>query len=43
MVNETVTRGFARESAKALFEVQPGVAETLARLQALRVESRLMQ
>jgi uncharacterized protein (TIGR00730 family) len=36
MVDETVARGFARESAKALFEVQPGVAETLARLQELR-------
>jgi uncharacterized protein (TIGR00730 family) len=43
MVQDTVARGFARESAKALFEVQPDVPATLARLQALRVESRLTQ
>jgi hypothetical protein len=36
MVEDTVARGFARESAKALYEVQPGVSETLARLQILR-------
>jgi uncharacterized protein (TIGR00730 family) len=42
MVNETVARGFARESAKALFEVQPGVAETLARVEVLQAaQSRL--
>jgi uncharacterized protein (TIGR00730 family) len=36
MVDQTVARGFARESAKELFEVQPDVAATLARLEALR-------
>jgi predicted Rossmann-fold nucleotide-binding protein len=36
MVDQTVARGFARESAKDLFEVQPDVAATLARLEALR-------
>jgi len=36
MVGDTVARGFARESVKALFEVQPDVPETLARLQVLR-------
>ena len=41
MVDDTVARGFARESAKALFEVQPSVAATLARLQELQVQSRL--
>jgi uncharacterized protein (TIGR00730 family) len=34
MVNETVTRGFARDSALDLFEVQPDVPATLARLEA---------
>jgi len=34
MVNETVTRGFARPSALDLFEVQPDVPATLARLEA---------
>jgi uncharacterized protein (TIGR00730 family) len=41
MVNETVARGFARESAKALFEVQPGVPETLARVEVLQAASNL--
>lgn len=36
MVEQTVARGFARESAKGLFEVSPGVEETLARLEVLR-------
>lgn len=36
LVDQTVTRGFARETAKILFEVSPGVTDTLARLQELR-------
>jgi hypothetical protein len=36
MVEQTVERGFARPSARALFEVQPDVAATLARLEALK-------
>ncbi len=32
MVDETVARGFARDSARELFEVQPDVPATLARL-----------
>ena len=36
MVDETVKRGFARESARELFEVSPGVEATLARLEELR-------
>jgi hypothetical protein len=35
MVDQTVTRGFARPSARDLFEVQPDVPATLARLEAL--------
>jgi uncharacterized protein (TIGR00730 family) len=36
LVDQTVERGFARESAKGLFEVSPSVKETLSRLKALR-------
>jgi uncharacterized protein (TIGR00730 family) len=36
LVDQTVARGFARDSAKSLFEVSPGVQETLARLEQLR-------
>jgi uncharacterized protein (TIGR00730 family) len=39
MVHETVTRGFARDSARDLFEVQPDVPATIARLEALRSAS----
>lgn len=36
LVDQTVERGFARASAKALFEVSGSVDETLARLEELR-------
>jgi uncharacterized protein (TIGR00730 family) len=36
LVGQTVARGFARESAIALFEVAASVQETLARLEELR-------
>ena len=36
MIEQTVGRGFARESALELFEVQPDVPATLARLNTLR-------
>ena len=36
MIEHTVGRGFARESALELFEVQPDVPATLARLNTLR-------
>lgn len=36
LVDQTIRRGFARESARGLFEVSPGVKETLARLEELR-------
>ncbi len=39
MVRETVQRGFARESALDLFEVQPDVPATLARLESLMAAS----
>lgn len=36
LVEETIKRGFAKPSIRALFEVQPDVPATLARLEALR-------
>jgi uncharacterized protein (TIGR00730 family) len=36
MVESTIARGFARESARDLFEVQPSVAAALARLEEFR-------
>jgi predicted Rossmann-fold nucleotide-binding protein len=36
MVNDVITREFARKSAADLFEVQPDVPATLARLAQLR-------
>jgi len=39
LVHETVTRGFARDSALELFEVQPTVAATLARLEQFQAAS----
>ena len=36
MVEETILRGFAKESARGLFEVVEDVPQTLARLEALR-------
>jgi len=36
MVEATIAAGFARESARELFEVQPSVAATLARLEEIR-------
>jgi hypothetical protein len=36
MVEQTIARGFARESVRDLFEVQPTVEGALARLEALR-------
>jgi uncharacterized protein (TIGR00730 family) len=36
MVEQTITRGFARPTARDLFETQPTVAATLARLSQLR-------
>jgi uncharacterized protein (TIGR00730 family) len=36
LIEQTVARGFARESALGLFEVSAGVEDTLARLQELR-------
>jgi uncharacterized protein (TIGR00730 family) len=38
MVEQTVERGFARESARELFEVTETVAETLARLENYRIK-----
>lgn len=40
MIDETVARGFARDSAKLLFEVQPDVAAILARLGEIRAAGR---
>jgi uncharacterized protein (TIGR00730 family) len=39
MVHETVARGFARDSALELYEVQPDVPATLARLEAFQAAS----
>jgi uncharacterized protein (TIGR00730 family) len=36
MVEQTIARGFARDTVRELFEVQPSVAGALARLQELR-------
>lgn len=36
MVEETITRGFARENVRDLFEVVPDVATAMSRLEALR-------
>jgi uncharacterized protein (TIGR00730 family) len=36
LVEQTIERGFARDSARALFELTPDVPATLARLQQLR-------
>jgi hypothetical protein len=36
MVEQTITRGFARDSVRDLFELQPTVAGTLARIEELR-------
>jgi uncharacterized protein (TIGR00730 family) len=36
LVDQTVERGFARESAKGLFDISSGVKDTLSRLEALR-------
>ncbi len=36
LVEQTITRGFARETARDLFELVPDVATALARLEALR-------
>jgi uncharacterized protein (TIGR00730 family) len=36
MVEQTITRGFARDSVRDLFELQPTVAATLARIEELR-------
>jgi len=41
LVDQTVARGFARDSAKQLFEVSPSVADTLARLQAMQGSGKL--
>jgi hypothetical protein len=36
MIEQTIARGFARESVRDLFEVVPDVAAALARLEELR-------
>jgi uncharacterized protein (TIGR00730 family) len=36
MVDQAIARGFARESVRELFEVQPDVASALARVEAVR-------
>jgi uncharacterized protein (TIGR00730 family) len=41
MVEQTIARGFARDSVRGLFELQDSVAATLARLAKLRSESAI--
>jgi hypothetical protein len=36
MVEQAIARGFARETVRELFEVQPSVEMALARLEELR-------
>jgi uncharacterized protein (TIGR00730 family) len=40
MVEQVIARGFARDTVRDLFEVQPSVARALARLEGLRAEAR---
>ncbi len=43
MIDATITRGFARDSARDLFEVQPDVAAVLARLEQIRAAADVAQ
>lgn len=43
MIEQTIARGFARDSARDLFEVQPDVAATLARLEEIRAAAEVAQ
>lgn len=43
MIEQTIARGFARESARELFELQPDVAATLARLEEIRASAEVAQ